>query len=72
VLDGVKSLENLGRHFGGTFYEREARFLAAEEWAREADDVLDRRTKHGLHLTVAERSDFAAWFGAVAPNRLAQ
>ncbi len=68
VLDGAKSLGDLGRHFGGSLYEREARFLAADEWAKDAEDVLERRTKHGLHLTEAERKAFAAWFGALAPE----
>ena len=64
LLDGAKSLEDLGRYFGGTLYEREARFLAANEWAEKAEDVLERRTKHGLHLTETQRAIFAAWFEA--------
>jgi glycerol-3-phosphate dehydrogenase len=64
LLDGAESLGDLGRHFGATLYEREARFLIADEWAEEADDILERRTKHGLHLTDAERNAFAAWVQA--------
>ena len=46
------------------FYEREARFLLRAEWARSAEDILDRRTKHGLHLSAGERAAFerlAVW-----------
>ena len=31
-------------------YEREVAFLRDIEWARSAEDILDRRTKHGLHI----------------------
>jgi glycerol-3-phosphate dehydrogenase len=62
LLNGAESIGDLGRPFGGTLYEREARFLSEEEWAIDAEDILKRRTKHGLHLTVKERADFAAWF----------
>jgi len=68
LLDGARSLDDLGRHFGATLYEREARFLIADEWGKAADDILERRTKHGLHLTDAERNAFAAWFGALVPE----
>lgn len=61
LLRGVSSLSDLGRHFGGGFYEREARYLIAEEWAQTADDILKRRTKHALHMTEAEHAAFAAW-----------
>jgi len=61
LLDGAGALEDLGRCFGGAFYEREARFLVAREWARTADDILMRRTKHGLRLTRAERAGFEDW-----------
>ena len=61
LLRGASSLADLGRHFGATFYEREARFLIAEEWAKTADDILTRRTKHALHLSAPERAGFEAW-----------
>ena len=67
LLDGAKSVGDLGRFFGGTLYEREARFLAREEWALRAEDVLERRTKHGLHLTKEQRDQFAEWFATLAP-----
>jgi glycerol-3-phosphate dehydrogenase len=61
LLDGVRSLGDLGRHFGGTLYEREAVWLIEQEWAVDAEDILSRRTKHGLHLDSAERRAFTAW-----------
>jgi glycerol-3-phosphate dehydrogenase len=61
LLDGARSLDDLGRHFGGLLYAREAAYLRATEWAQSAEDVLYRRTKHHLHMTPAERDDFAAW-----------
>jgi glycerol-3-phosphate dehydrogenase len=64
LLAGAADMADLGHHFGALLYEREARFLAAEEWAETAEDVLDRRTKHGLHLSAAERAAFADWFAA--------
>jgi len=42
-------------HFGGMFYEAEAAWLLAHKWAQGADDILDRRTKHGLHLSQEHR-----------------
>ena len=61
LLAGCGSAADLGRHFGGRLYEREARYLIEREWALSADDVLERRTKHGLHLSPGERAAFAAW-----------
>ncbi len=68
LLNGAKSISDLGRPFGGTLYEREAQFLSQEEWAIDAEDILERRTKHGLHLTHDERADFAAWFQMLTPQ----
>ncbi|MDA8247689.1 MAG: glycerol-3-phosphate dehydrogenase [Rhodospirillales bacterium] len=61
LLDGARALDDLGRHFGGRLYEREADFLIRTEWARTAEDILERRTKHLLHLTPAQREEFATW-----------
>jgi len=45
-------------------FESELRHLADHEWARDAEDVLWRRSKLGLHYTAAQRAAVAAWFGA--------
>ncbi|RZN09802.1 glycerol-3-phosphate dehydrogenase [Bradyrhizobium genosp. SA-3] len=61
LLGSAHVSADLGRHFGGDFYEREATFLRESEWAREPQDFLDRRTKHGLHLIAAQRDAFASF-----------
>ncbi len=61
LLAGAGAVADLGRHFGGLFYEQEAKWLRAHEWARTADDILLRRTKHGLFLTDAQKAAFADW-----------
>ena len=61
VLGDAREEADLGESFGGGLYEIEARWFIANEWAREADDILWRRTKCGLHMSVAERELFAEW-----------
>ncbi|MFT4132826.1 glycerol-3-phosphate dehydrogenase [Labrys sp. (in: a-proteobacteria)] len=75
VVGPARSVADLGRHFGGCLFEAEARYLAGHEWARSAEDVLVRRTKHYLHLSEPEKAAFTAWFereiaalGAAAPT----
>ena len=53
-------MADLGQHFGGHLYETEVRYLVRDEWAVEAEDVLWRRTKEGLHMTQAERERLRA------------
>ncbi|MBB6486741.1 glycerol-3-phosphate dehydrogenase [Rhizobium lusitanum] len=62
IVGDATSLAGLGRHFGGNLYEAEARYLAASEWAQKAEDVLMRRTKEGLRMTLEEKAAFSAWF----------
>jgi len=62
LLGDAGSLDALGRQFGPFFHEAEARYLRRVEWATTADDILWRRTKHGLAMDEAERAAFAAWF----------
>ncbi|HEU0222832.1 MAG TPA: glycerol-3-phosphate dehydrogenase C-terminal domain-containing protein, partial [Paracoccaceae bacterium] len=61
LLGGARSLAELGRRFGPDFFEREAVFLVETESAQEAADILERRTKHGLRMTAAERAAFEDW-----------
>ncbi|RID90824.1 glycerol-3-phosphate dehydrogenase [Gemmobacter lutimaris] len=64
VVGAATGLAGLGRHFGGNLYEAEVRYLTTKEWARTAEDILYRRTKHYLHLTADQRAAFADWFDA--------
>ncbi len=61
LLDDAESLEDLGEHFGGEFYEKEARYLIKYEWATSVADILERRTKHGLFLDAKQKEHFAKW-----------
>ena len=72
LLDGARGLADLGRQFGASLYEREVRFLQREEWAETAEDILERRTKHGLHLTPAQTAAFGQWLSAQVPERVRQ
>lgn len=64
MLDGAKTINDLGQHFGSDLYEREVRWLMKEEWARHAEDVLWRRTKRGLHLTADEAAALEDYMAA--------
>ncbi len=56
-VGAARRLAECGQHVGGGLTEREVRYLRTEEWAMDAEDVLWRRTKMGLHLTPAQHDD---------------
>ncbi len=64
MLKGAEALGDLGPHFGGLFYTREAEWLRAQEWAQTADDMLLRRTKHGVLMSAAEQAQVANWIAS--------
>ncbi|MCR9254628.1 MAG: glycerol-3-phosphate dehydrogenase [Alphaproteobacteria bacterium] len=64
ILKDAKTPEDLGRHFGADLYAAEVRHLMDREWARDAEDVLWRRTKLGLRLSAEETKALADWMGA--------
>ena len=59
LLGDARTGADLGEYFGGGLYEREVSYLVEHEWACEAEDVLWRRTKCGLHMTPTERGRVA-------------
>ncbi|TNM61726.1 glycerol-3-phosphate dehydrogenase [Aliirhizobium smilacinae] len=65
IMGEAKTIEGLGRFFGGTLYEAEVRFLIDREWARTAEDVLWRRTKQGLFLTAEEAAGLEEYMAGV-------
>ncbi|MCW8974710.1 MAG: glycerol-3-phosphate dehydrogenase [Sedimenticola sp.] len=61
LLEGSESEADLGIHFGGQLYEKEVRYLIRYEYAELAEDILWRRTKRGLRLSVEEIERFSSW-----------
>jgi D-erythritol 1-phosphate dehydrogenase len=68
VLHDAESMKGLGQHFGSKFYEAEARYLVSQEWAQTPEDILHRRTKHGLSLSKMEITAFENWFAKACPG----
>lgn len=62
ILGNVKHMQDLGQYFGGGLYEQEVRYLQEKEWAWQADDILWRRSKAGLHMSEQQRLFFTDWF----------
>lgn len=58
--------EGLGREVAPGLHEAELEFLQQHEWATQAEDVLWRRSKLGLHYTEPQREQVARWMEAGA------
>ncbi|HEX8064795.1 MAG TPA: glycerol-3-phosphate dehydrogenase [Allosphingosinicella sp.] len=64
MIGDARRPSDLGRHFGGSLYEVELRWLRDREFARTADDVLWRRTKLGLVMSEEEKRAVEAWLAS--------
>ena len=58
-LNGKKSHKDMGEYFGGELFAAEVNYLLDSEWATTAEDILWRRTKLGLILTMAQQETLA-------------
>ncbi|WP_370280085.1 glycerol-3-phosphate dehydrogenase [Pontibacterium sp.] len=56
-LKGVDNLDAMGTHFGHGLYSAEVDYLIDQEWASSGEDILWRRSKLGLHLSIKQRAD---------------
>lgn len=55
LLQNATALIDLGQHFGDGVYQREVDFVIAQEWVKQPDDFLQRRSKLYLHISKATR-----------------
>lgn len=62
MLAGISDEAGMGKVFGAGLTEVEARWMFEHEWARTPADVLERRSKLGLHMSEAERVRFGQWW----------
>jgi glycerol-3-phosphate dehydrogenase len=64
VLGEARTLADLGDVFAADLSAREVDYLAKQEWAQTAEDVLWRRTKLGLHATPDQTARLDAYMAA--------
>ena len=64
IIGDATSPEHLGEDFGSGLTAREVEYLVTQEWARTADDILQRRTKLGLYLTEQQTDRLAAYLAS--------
>lgn len=69
LLEGARSIEDLGELIGGGLYTREVDYLCKEEWAHSAADILWRRTKLGLFTTEAQQQRLDQYLQTTERNR---
>ncbi len=61
VLGNAAAQEQLGEDFGGGLTEVEVMYLMTNEWARTAEDVVERRSKLLLRMDAAQVARLEEW-----------
>ncbi len=61
ILGQSTTVADLGYHFGAGLYRLEVDYLVDNEWALSAEDIVWRRTKLGLTLSLEEIVDLSSW-----------
>ncbi len=69
LLQGARFASDLGKFFGSVS-EREVDYLRANEWVITADDILWRRSKLGLHMSLDEQNALRVYMGEDIPQKL--
>lgn len=61
LLGDAKSMDDMGKQFGGTLTAREVDYLIKHEWAQTAEDVVWRRSKLGIRLNKEDIAALSDW-----------
>ncbi len=72
MLGDANSAADLGQDFGSDLYEREVNWLVEKEFARTAQDIVWRRSKLGLRMTVQEIDALDKWLAEQIATQSAQ
>lgn len=70
LLGSATSLDELGTMFGAGLTEAEVRYLVQHEWAVTPADILWRRSKLGLRLTLQEVARLDVFLARLQPMRV--
>jgi glycerol-3-phosphate dehydrogenase len=67
MLSKCTDMESMGKQFGTTLYQVEVDYLILEEWAKECDDILNRRTKLGLSIDPVSKRELKEYLSQITP-----
>jgi len=67
LLGDARSIADLGRNFGAGLTQAEINYLAEQEWAMSAEDIVWRRSKLGLRLSKPQIEEIDAYMKAARP-----
>jgi glycerol-3-phosphate dehydrogenase len=56
IIGDASSEQDLGFHYGHGLYQNEVDYLLTNEFAKTANDILQRRTKLGLYLSPEQKT----------------
>lgn len=65
-LNSCRNENDLGKCFGNDLYQVEVDYLILEEWARDCEDILFRRTKLGLTMDPSGRKELADYLANIS------
>ncbi|KCV81248.1 glycerol-3-phosphate dehydrogenase [Actibacterium atlanticum] len=64
MLNGARDAQDLGIDFGATLTQQEVVWLMDHEYARDAGDIVWRRSKLGLRMSAAQIAELDIWMKA--------
>lgn len=64
-LSKCTSIQSMGKKYGSSLYQVELDYLISEEWAKNCDDILLRRTKLGLTMASSGKKELAEYLRKV-------
>jgi glycerol-3-phosphate dehydrogenase len=69
-LSKCTNIESMGKKYGSSLYQVELDYLITEEWAKETDDILLRRTKLGLTMDNNSIKELSIYLGSLKNRTL--
>lgn len=70
LLGKATSMNDLGHHFGATLTEKEVVWMMEKEFAKTAEDIVWRRSKLGLRMSVSQITELDAWMAKQTLNSI--
>lgn len=66
-LSQCTNIESMGKKFGSSLYQVEVDYLILEEWAKDCDDILKRRTKLILSMDPVSKKELKEYVSSITP-----